>query len=537
MATAAPSVEQVIRNTAAFVQTYFLVRNKRQRVVPFKLMPVQKHYYATKTRRTVILKSRQIGISTATLAWFLHNTITHQATTTSIIGHDTEAMQRLLDNGRLMLKGIPPGLRPHARYDNKGELSFDRLGSRLWIGTWRSQKARSGTVNNLLLTEVAFWESRRLEDLVGGFTESVPISGNIVIESTPNGIGGWFYRRVQSARRKESAYRLLEYPWYCDPEYRLPRKTWAIMHEAIRPADLEKPELDPEERKLVDGMGLDLEQVMWRRWKMHELGDMRVQEVRGRRKKKGRTVRVSRQLAQEYEIDFLHSGKQVFDPARLVPRCHWKGPVKGHRYLHGGDTAEGVEGGHYNVLETLDLDTGEFVAQIRTREKAYGFARRSHNRGMEYGGLIGIEANNTGTAVLNELAQLFIAATQELVPTADKKTGKQIMAPRGIDRMPYRIYGDRRRLGILSNQRLRKANILDFDKARADESLLLAYEDGVGLTELRQWEYNAAMKEGPPEGEYDDTVDAKRWAWEMRKYYAYFFDRDPGGIHARTISA
>ena len=65
--------------------------------------------------------------------------------------------------------------------------------------------------------------------------------------------------------------------------------------------------------------------------------------------------------------------------------------------------------------------------------------------------------------------------------------------------------------------------------------MLLPREDEVGLTELRQWEYNEAMKEGPPEGEDDDTVDAKRWAWEMRKYYAFFFRKKRGGVTARHI--
>ena len=226
--------------------------------------------------------------------------------------------------------------------------------------------------------------------------------------------------------------------------------------------------------------------------------------------------RRSRKFDEEYGCDFLHSGNAVFDPAYLIPKTKWRTPRNGHKHIHGGDTCEGVPDGNYAVLETADLDTGEIIRQIRGRWKPDEFAERIHPWLMKAGGLVGIEANNTGHAVLLRLRQLW----------------SEEAAKRGKDEMPYWIYGEGRRLGFSTMERSRKLAVIELEKALREDELLLAEDDTEGLAELRQWQYNDRMKEVAPPGGHDDTILAKAIMWQMRKWYARY-----AGMTKRRMTA
>jgi len=522
--------EEIVSNPVAFIQSYFLVRTKEQAIRPMLLNDMQKHYMAHRSSRgslyrggrDIIVKARQIGMSTILLAYYLWNTITNEGTNTLIVGHDGTAMERMLEAAKLMLRGLPPDMRPHVKYDNRGELFFDRLGSRMWIGTYRSRTARSGTTHNLMLTEVAFWDARNIDELIAGFTESVPMSGNIAVESTTNGVGGIFWKMCEAYCAGDSAYRLHRYPWFCDRTYAIPKDQWADMPPAVRPGRAlsgGRIELDPEERRLRKDYGLSNEQLMWRRWKMFELGDMSYPKIAVEGGKK--PSRRSRKFEGEYSTEFLHAGHTVFNPDLIVPSTAWRKPDLTHRHVHGADTSLGVPGGAYSVLETLDADTGEFIHQIRGRWKPDEFAERMHPWLMECGGLVGIECNETGHAVLVRLAQLWRQAAGEI----------------GQENMPYRIYCERHNLGFRTNERTRKVAVMDFDKDITEDGLHLAADDTEGLKELRQWEYNERMKETHPAGGYDDTVLAKLIARQMLKWYTACMSgrQTRGSVRAMTF--
>ena len=485
---------RVFHDPEAFARAFFLVRTKDQRVVPYVPMDVQRKYTAGRTgkptgRREICVKARQVGITTCNLAWALHSTLTRPGTVTCVIGHDEAVMQGLLDATRTMLTGIPESIKPAVKYDNKGELYFRGLDSRFWVGTFRMTRARGRTINNLILTEVAFWEDSRLESRLAGFTEAVPITGNITIESTPHGIGNWFWREVEKARGGDSAYALQELPWWMHAEYAIEKQEWGRLPEKIRPGEKAWNKAEAE----LAGKGVTPEQLAWRRWKIWDLGD-------GRTGNDG--VTRSRLFAQEYECDFLHSGTTVFDPATIIPSCHWQVPTPGARYVHGCDTAEGVEDGNFDVMETLCVDTGEFVAQIRGRWSIPEFAERIHYQAMKYPGLVGVERNNTGHAVLLRLAQLW----------------EETRTAVGTENMPYRIYGEEGKAGFLTNELTRTMGIVDFDEALKQPAVRLAHEDTVGNGELRAWTYNARQKQVAPSGGHDDTILAKIIAWQMRKW-------------------
>ena len=427
----------------------------------------------------------------------MHDTMTNHGVYSVICGHDEKAMQVLLENARMMYNSVPAQDRPAMKYDNIGEMYFHKLNSRIYISTYRMLRLRSQTINNLLLTETAFWKGDKVGMTVAGMTESVPMEGNIAFESTPNGVGGMFWEQVRDAKKGDSIYKLFIYPWFVNIEYTIPQDKWGLLPKKIRPVK-RNLKLDDMEKNLMTRWGLTPGQIMWRRYKMMSLGDMRVNE-------KG--IRFSRRFAQEYECSFVQSGHPVFDSSYLIPSCVYSEPDKVMRRVAGADTAEGVEDGDWNVLYISDLDTGEIIRKIRGRWKPKEFAIRIHREMMKYGGLIGVEANNTGTAVLQKLVDLW----------EEERAGLK-----EDEEMPYRIYSEKRRYGWWTGTN-RKTMFVDLEDALRTGDLKLALEDENGIEELTACQYNAKMKEEAPEGMHDDCVLALAIMWQMRKFYQFYF--------------
>ncbi|MBI4977523.1 MAG: hypothetical protein HZC28_08580 [Spirochaetes bacterium] len=515
---AAQHEQENILDPIWFIETFMSIRSKNQNIVPFILNPIQKHYLRNRSfikrpgrgKRDVIIKARQHGITSAVVAEYLHDTITNEGTTTAIIGHDERAMITLLENVRIMIKSLEPHIVLSLGRDNDGEIFFDKLNSRMFIQTYRQMTARSQTVHNLLLTEVAFWQYYDLDNVLAGVTEAVPMYGNITIESTPNGVGGFFFDVIQGAMEGKSVYKYFDFPWFVNSEYRLPEAEWINLPEIIRihsgvPFD---KQLDQTECLLIEKWNLAPEQIMWRRYKMLSMNDMRLSE-------KG--IKTSRKFAQEYECEFHASGNTVFDSTYLIPSATYQTPKIEHRYVHGADTSEGVEDGDFSVLYTLDLGTGEVVNKIRGRFKPRDFAFEIHRTCMRYGGLVGVENNNTGHAVLLKLAELY----------------QDELNFSGNERLPYGIFYDKK-LGWSTNENTRKIMLIELDEAFRSGNIKLAKEDEDGRMELLAFQYNADMKEVAPEGMHDDSVIALAICWQMRKYYAQW-NAQRAGVNATVI--
>ena len=518
---AAETEEQVLNDGGRFSQAFFRVRSKEKAIVRLIFNPVQRHYWLRQTKRDIVLKARQLGLSTVTLARFLYDTIRNPATDAVTVGHEGDAMRRMLANAKLMLDSVPPRYRPISTYNNKDELYFGQLDSRYWIGTFRGL-GRSGKINDLHMTEVAFWEMRNLADRVQGYLQSVPWGGNIAIESTPNGAGGWFYRQCKMAEAGESEYRLHVYPWYCNPEYAIPRKGWAVLRPQIAPRFSNGSIILDDAEIALARIGIVPEQLVWRRHRMFSMGDMRMG--------KDGCLR-SRLFSQEFECDFVASGQTVFDPEMIFGSCHWKKPRKGRQYVHGCDTALGVPGGAFSVIETLDRGSGDFVAQVRGRWKPAAFAERVHAHALRYPGLVMVESNNTGHAVLLRLEQLFFEEAKKIRSrSTKKKNADPLSMEEALQAVPYRIYGERNSLGWNTNEQTRQIMLSDFDMGLGDGSWHFAVEDIVGMAEARAWIFGPTMKAQAPSGEYDDTILAKMLAVQAAKaaIWGFYFGRESG---------
>ena len=165
--------------------------------VPYVLNPPQKRILQELGNMDMILKARQEGISSLILAMFTVDFLTVENIRCVVISHEDKSTQRLFDRVRYFLESMKrnwPGELPYTlKYNSKHELVNTQKNSYFYIGTAGAKAfGRGDTINNLHVSELALWPDQ--ERTMIGLIQAVPKAGKIVIESTANGIGDYFYK-------------------------------------------------------------------------------------------------------------------------------------------------------------------------------------------------------------------------------------------------------------------------------------------------------------------------------------------------------
>ena len=108
-----------------YLENFTKIKGKKVgNMIPFILNQAQVHLFnaVKKSSRAIILKSRQIGFSTAMVGFFYHSTIMNPGTTTALIGYNTDLTAELLDKVKTFYNTTPPELRPTIQYNSKHEI-------------------------------------------------------------------------------------------------------------------------------------------------------------------------------------------------------------------------------------------------------------------------------------------------------------------------------------------------------------------------------------------------------------------------------
>lgn len=377
----------------------------------------QQQFEAERTGRDIILKPRQVGITTLELARDLYYAITHPGTNVLIIAHEEELAEQLFLIVQIFAGCLRKlGKLPRTLYESKREIVFADSKSAVRIvaagETQRAaeKKARSGTVHRLHATEMAFWGAAA--ETMGAALQSVPADGEVVEESTANGVGGLFYEDVQAAREKRTGYQLHFFPWWQHQEYRL--EPGSEFDPQLRKNAEGKP--DPWESRLR-ALGCDDAQLCWWRSKVDEpkigleraLQDFPVNidtcfRTSGQAWIDSNALdAIADRVCEPLRIAPIVYGGQRFEPARI-----YKMPVPGRVYVVFGDVAEGVagDGSSAHVLEKV---TGETVATWWSDTTEPGdFGTVLAVLGYMYNSaVIAPERNNHGHATLERLTSII----------------------------------------------------------------------------------------------------------------------------------
>lgn len=370
------------------------IRLKKGGTKFLRLNRAQREYSRKCSKQNIVLKARQVGITTYVAARYFLQTITRPGTLTVQVAHSPESaesifniVQRFWENlPKEMLKGALVKSRSNTR-----QIAFPRLDSEYRVETADDNAGRGMTIHNLHCSEVSRWPRGGLETLASLRAAVVP-GGEIVLESTPNGAAGAFYGEWQ--RANETEYTQHFFPWWYEESYR----------EAVTAGEMLS--LTPEENELMRRNGLDEGQIAWRRKQWKTLRGLAAQEY-----------------AETASSCFLVSGECVFELAAIEKAAGlagegmesedngrltiWFPPQKGRRYILGVDTAGGGSDGDYACAQVIERTMGMQCAELHGHFPPYELARRVADLGQRYElGLVAVERNNHGSGVLAHLNTL-----------------------------------------------------------------------------------------------------------------------------------
>jgi hypothetical protein len=379
------------------IRNLLKIRVKKGGVRYLKLNRAQQQYSHECSKRNIVLKARQVGMTTYIAARYFIQTITRPGTLTVQVAHSDESAQAIFNIVHRFWEKLP-NQRVHSgalvkSRSNIRQIVFPRLDSEYRVETADDNAGRGMTIHNLHCSEVSRW-ARGAEDTLASLRAAVVPDGEIVLESTANGACGIFYEEWQKAA--DTGYTKHFFPWWYEPSYKEDARK-----KPVHP-------LTDEETDLIQRQGLSEDQIAWRR--------ARWQVLRA-------------QAAQEYAEDavscFLASGECVFDMAAIDAAAAraaepvesrengrvliWLPPNGGgqREYIIGVDTAGGGSEGDYACAQVIDRTMGLQCAELRGHFPPFELARRVAELGRMYeNAFVAVERNNHGYGVLAHLRHL-----------------------------------------------------------------------------------------------------------------------------------
>ena len=403
------------------IESNLFIRTKRGQMAPFKLNKAQQYYWERKTRRNLILKARQKGLSKIIDADQFVDCV-NKSTNAVVISHEKNATTRLFAAVRYFVENAK--VKPEVSIDSKQEMKFPKRGSSYFIGT-AGQRAfgRGDTVDRAHLSEAAFYFD--LLKILAGISEAAEY-GQIDIETTPNG-RDQFYDLWQKAKNGQSPYTCIFIPWFIDEEYSSDGMTdeekaglSTSVRELFATPDTEiLANLQPDEKLLIEkakrehNIDITPGQIKWRRYKIWDKGPLFFQEY-----------------PEDDESCFLQSGRSVFslitcDPSKQIPLDNiemWgneelRKELK-KRPLYGGvDCAEGTLTGDRHVFTVIDAPADSEVAhvifEITSNEPIDVFWQKVKKITDNFTIFIGIEKNGVGVAHVRQAKALGIPRIKE----------------------------------------------------------------------------------------------------------------------------
>ena len=248
-----------------YARNCLYVRSKSGEIKSLEMNKAQQYIHAcieeqkrkTGKVRAIILKGRQQGVSTYSEARFYWR-VTHRGGVRAfILTHEADSTAALFEMVERYHELAPQFVKPSTGASNAKELVFDALDSGYKVGTAGNKSVGRGTtIQYFHGSEVAYWPNAA--EHAKGILQAVPDEDDteIILESTANGIGNYFYQQWLKAETGESPFQAIFVPWFWQDEY---RKFGLGLKRT------------PEEEKLVELFGLDNEQLAFRRAKIAEL--------------------------------------------------------------------------------------------------------------------------------------------------------------------------------------------------------------------------------------------------------------------------
>ena len=380
--------------------SWLRVRDREGNEAPLRANVVQREFERRCGRQNIVLKARQMGMTTWVAGRFFLKTITAHGVLTVQVAHTREAAEGIFRVVQRFWECLPEELREGAlrrSVANAGQMCFPALDSEFRVVSAGDENAGRGlTMQYLHCSEVSRWPGDAGATLAG-LRAALSPGGELVMESTPNGAYGCFYE--EWVRSSESAsQRVSEAPHGMDGDLVVRHFFPWWMEEAYVGASV--GDLREDEKKLVLAHGLTADQIGFRRGLETSYRGLRSQE-----------------FAEDAESCFKASGECCFEVGAVESRLNeisepietrrggalqvWLPALAGKEYLVAVDTAGGGADGDFAAVQVIEVGSGLQCSELQQRLGTLELAKVAAALAREYGGaMIAVERNNHGAGVL-----------------------------------------------------------------------------------------------------------------------------------------
>jgi len=346
-----------------FFNNYCKIQHPLKGVIPFETFPFQDDCVQDfiDHKFNVILKSRQLGISTLSAAYAVWLALFHKDQNILIIATKKAVAQNIIKKVKVVLNNLPRWLFfVNIVTNNRQEVEFAN-GSTIKAVPTSDDAGRSEALSLLIIDEAAF--IRNFEDLWTALYPTLSTGGRAIILSTPNGVGGTYHDIYSKAEAGLNEFNAIKLPWDVQPER---DQEW-----------FESQTANFSERK----------------------------------------------IAQEFLCDFLASGDTFLSagevkwiagttmpPIRRTGPANnvwiWKMPLSRHKYVIAADVSRG-DSKDFSTFVVLDVTEGEVAAEYKGKIRPDSLAELLSEYGEKYNSaLVCPENNSYGYAVCMKLKEL-----------------------------------------------------------------------------------------------------------------------------------
>jgi hypothetical protein len=209
--------KKCFENPIYFMKKYIKIQHPLRGTIPFNLFPFQEQSLDQfwKNDFNIVLKSRQMGISTLVAAYSLWLMLFHNDKNILVISTKQDVAKEIVSKVRFANDNLPSWLKIQCIEDNKLSLKF-KNGSRILATSAAGDAGRSFALSLLVMDEAAFIDG--VDEIWTAAYPTLSTGGRAIILSTPNGVGNFFHKMWKEAEAKKNKFNPIKLPWHLHPE-------------------------------------------------------------------------------------------------------------------------------------------------------------------------------------------------------------------------------------------------------------------------------------------------------------------------------
>ena len=343
-----------------FLGKYGIIQHPVKGKVNFNLYDFQEKSLKSfmKHDYNIVLKARQLGLSTLTAGYALWMMTFQQDKNILVIATKQETAKNLVTKVRVMHANLPGWLKQPCVEDNKLSLRY-KNGSQIKAVASSEESGRSEALSLLIIDEAAFID--KIDTIWGAAQQTLATGGRALVISTPNGVGNFFHKTWVDAENGVNDFNFIKLHWSVHPER---EQEWRDEQDKLLGPSLAAQECDCDfitsGRGVIDGLLLE---------KMKESSVREPIEKRG--------------IDSNYWI--------------------WQPPNYTKNYVVSADVSRG-DGTDYSAFHIIDVESLEQVAEYKGKISTQDFGNMLVNVASEYNNaLLVVENNNIGWAAIQQV--------------------------------------------------------------------------------------------------------------------------------------